>query len=299
MRVTKKRVWSTVFITLIVTFASLYYYANQECRSLANFRSTSDIAAISGTVDTTGLENLRISGSSAPIFSILKQKLQHIKGDIYIIDLIGEKSTDELTYFRNDYPIDFLDGGESTRKSIISKIGPVIIGTMRQLCVGHYLNKADTDQLSSEEVAATSHGFHYIKLAQHRRELPDNTMIDKLIDLVETLPKDAWLHLHCRGGKGRTTSIMAMIDILKNGKNVPLETIVKRHHLMNGQDLFDTTPWTRGTYKKEKLQIRKKFIEAFYAYINDPKGYKATSWKQWCQKNSYNFPDRQSLSYLF
>lgn len=86
------------------------------------------------------------------------------------------------------------------------------------------------------------------------------------------IPKDAWLHFHCRGGRDRTTITMTIIDILQNGKNVSLENIVKRQNLLGGINLFDVKLWVRGTYSEDKLVKRKTFIESVYSYVNDPGG---------------------------
>lgn len=42
---------------------------------------------------------------------------------------------------------------------------------------------------------------------------PEN--IDEFIKLYKSLPKDAWLHFHCEAGKGRTTTFLAMYDMMK------------------------------------------------------------------------------------
>lgn len=240
---------------------------------LSYFRTCQDhIFQPKKPVDTQGLAELPVSGSNRIIFEDLKQRLSHVKGKIYLVDLTGSGQE----YYRRKYPIDFL--GFDSKNSDLFKY------KIRRFLVNGWQEFNNEDYVK-EEVVAKEQGFEYISLYQERRDIPIKTMVDDLIKLVETLPKDGWLHLHCRGGKGRTTSIMVMIDILKNGRQVSLEDIVKRHHLLGGINLFDTKVWKMGTYSKEQLLKRKNFIINFYKYVNDSDGYGTRSWLSWCQKN--------------
>jgi len=85
-------------------------------------------------------------------------------------------------------------------------------------------------------------------------------------------------------GKGRTTFLLVMLDILKNAPIVSLENIVKRHHALGSINLFNTNKWKHGTYTNQKLERRKKFVEDFYAFIVQRKQGGMGRWIDW--KNS-------------
>jgi hypothetical protein len=79
---------------------------------------------------------------------------------------------------------------------------------------------------------------------------------------------------------------MVMYDILRNGKEVSLEDIVKRQHYLGSENIIDTTVWAKkSSYSKRKLEIRRDFLRAFHRYVNDPEGYGASTWQQWAEKN--------------
>ncbi len=242
--------------------------------SLSYFRTCKDSVSQSlKGVNLQGLSDLPVSGSNRIIFDDLKSKLKDVKGRIYIVDLTGGGQT----YYKGIYPIDFF--------GLDSKHPELLKYQLRRWWVMGSQGSKPEDFIEEEHVVK-SQGFEYINLYQRRRDTPAGDMVDRLISLVQNLPEGSWLHLHCRGGKGRTTSLMVMIDILKNGRQVPLEDIVKRHHLLGGINLFDTKVWKNGTYTKDQLIRRKQFIEDFYKYVNDPQGYGRQSWVQWCETNN-------------
>jgi hypothetical protein len=265
--------FSILFIFLSLSLGGFITWVMWDGFRLSYFRTCQDsISQSSKATDTRGLAELPISGSNRIIFDDLKQRLSHVRGKIYLVDLTGGGQE----YYRSQYPMDFL-GFDSKNPDLLKyQIRRFLINGWHEFKQQEYVK---------EEIVAREHGFEYISLYQERRDIPTKTMVDDLIKLVDTLPKDGWLHFHCRGGKGRTTSLMVMVDILKNGRQVSLEDIVKRHYLLGGINLFDTKVWKMGTYTKEQLLKRKNFIINFYKYVNDSDGYGARSWLSWCQKN--------------
>ena len=96
------------------------------------------------------------------------------------------------------------------------------------------------------------------------------------------LPDDAWLHFHCRAGKGRTTSYMAMYDMMRNPQ-VPCEDIISRQYLLGGAylafELQNPQPsqW-RAKYYQEKAQMIRKFYQ--YVQENRQSNFKM-KWSKW------------------
>ncbi len=69
---------------------------------------------------------------------------------------------------------------------------------------------------------------------------------------------------------------MTLADILKNGRRVPLEEIVRRQHLLGGIDLFQI-PAPDG-WKTEEAEARREFIRNFYRYVRSGT---RLSWSDW------------------
>lgn len=273
MKKTLKYILIPVF-TLSLGLGSLWGWVMWDSVKLSYFRTCQDTVSKSlKGINLDGLASLPVSGSNRLLFDDLKAKLNHIKGKIYIVDLTGGGQT----YYKGEYPIDFFGLDSKHPEWLKYKL-------RRWYFMGSMDATAEKDFWQEKDVVE-KHGYSYVNLYQQRRETPGGQIVDHFIELVENLPQDGWLHLHCRGGKGRTTSFMVLFDILKNGRKVSLEDIVKRHHLLGGIDLFDTKVWKNGTYTESQLTRRRDFIMNFYRYVNDSQGYGHQSWMNWCKVN--------------
>lgn len=120
----------------------------------------------------------------------------------------------------------------------------------------------------------------YIRIPVTDKEKPSDDMVDYFVQFVQSLPQNTWVHFHCEEGLGRTTTFMAMYDIMKNAKKVNLEDIMNRQVLIGGQDLLDNKINT-STNAKERAEFIKKFYE--YSLQNN-NNFKIT-WSQWLKTN--------------
>lgn len=245
---------SIIFISLL---AGIGYGLFHKGFWLDRFRSTNTIAlSPKDGVDTTMMKELRLSGSSRLIFPDLKKHLSDIDGPIYIIDLTGG----EEKYY-HEYSAGFFKahGGRANVVHLLRRL--LLTGSIR----------IDPILLMDEEQLVKKHGFLYKTFPIVRKSPPDQKTMDDIINFIENLDENAWLHVHCFAGKGRTTMFMIMVDIIKNGDKVPLQEIVKRQHLLGGINLFDTARWTTGSYTQEELENRKAFIIRFHKYVMERK----------------------------
>jgi len=97
-----------------------------------------------------------------------------------------------------------------------------------------------------------------ITVTDHRSPLDDQ--VDLFVQSVKNLPKETWLHFHCRGGAGRTTTFMSMYDMMHNAKNVSFEDIMKRQTLIGGSDLLNHE-------EEDKSETRSDFMNNFYSFF--------------------------------
>jgi hypothetical protein len=233
------------------------------------------------------LKELRISGSSRITLSSLKQALADTPGPVYVFDLQTEPH-----YYIEGLPLYWY--GYNNHSPFAEKLNePNITYVVRRLLRTGKLIHTAAD-IQTEKTMVENAGFHYIAAYQARHQLPHIEQVDLFLKAVSKLPSKCWVHFHCSAGKGRTTVAMVMYDILKN-KNVPLEAIVDRHHVLGGENLFDTTIWEKSTYTKQMLENRKKFIYNFYAYVHDPKGLEASTWKEWLKARERSNKDSLTL----
>lgn len=85
---------------------------------------------------------------------------------------------------------------------------------------------------------------------------------------MRSLPPDAWVHFHCEAGMGRTTTMMILWDIYNNPE-LPLETIVKRQHLIGGAQIsLYLQEERKGSWKFNESQRRARVIRMFYGTMH-------------------------------
>jgi hypothetical protein len=256
---------SYFFILFFLLVLAGVYGTFHKLLWMKRFRTTEEIHLVKDA-PKTGLEKLRMSGSGTVAFYELKWRLNQVAGPVVLVDLTQE----EKPYYCGLQDTLFHPTGESI---------PFLYQVRRLFMTGTTDFKPEYRQ--SEKELSEEFGFQYYDYEIRRQDVPPPAMVDQFIEFIHQLPKNAWLHIHCDGGKGRTTTFMIMVDILKNGRDLSIEDIVKRHYQLGGVDLFDTAVWVKGTYTKEQLEARKNFVIQFHQYVNDHEGYGKKTWSDW------------------
>lgn len=144
-----------------------------------------------------------------------------------------------------------------------------------------------------EQTAGARLEYKRFHILDHHR--PADKEVDKFIVFIRGLgaKNDTWLHFHCKGGKGRTTTFMTMYDMLANARNVGFDDIIFRQHLLNGSDLTKIPGGLKGAWKKEAAEDRFIFLWYFYQYAKDPSGFRnGASWQDWLKANEIEVPYR-------
>jgi protein tyrosine phosphatase (PTP) superfamily phosphohydrolase (DUF442 family) len=150
-------------------------------------------------------------------------------------------------------------------------VGTVVKGDDGQVSIKDPV-KVDVEDATTEMGLAHQLGLDYIRIPVSDHCRPTDDMVDRFVSFVLGLAANAWLHFHCHGGDGRTTTLMTLYDMLRNAQNVSLDDIVARQSLIGQYHLFSG--------KNEVVKLRTAFITAFYSYAKDG-GYPAMSWTEW------------------
>jgi len=249
----------------LVLFIGFALYLFFDAFYGSNFRSMQDPLSSTEQVNLRGLRELRASGSTSVRFPDLSRRLDHVKGPKIIVDAMAQ-----FHGYINGIPTTFFAYHKPpTVRHVIRRW--LLTGT----------SDVRPDIVTPEKVEAQNNGFGYKKVNIGSTFVAPDEDVDEIVDFYDNLPEDAWLHFHCIHGKGRTSVLLVMYDIMKNAPSVSLDDIVKRQHLLGSENLFDTEVWTRGTYSKERLEQRKKFIEEFYAYICQRNAGGVQRWSDW------------------
>lgn len=232
-----------------------------------NFRTTQDRISSTEQVDLRGLRELKASGGAAVHFPDLQRRLSHFKGPKLILDGMTE-------FHGYIYGIPTTFFAYQATKHYHWKY------TLRRLLFTG-TEGIRKDWVVPEGEEAIKNGFFYVNLQPGSRFIPSHAKIDEIVEIFETLPDNAWIHFHCHHGKGRTSLMLVMFDMMKNAPTVSLNDIVKRHHLLGSENLLDTTVWARGSYTKEQLEQRRDFVTQFYDFICQRKAGGLQLWSEW------------------
>ncbi len=141
--------------------------------------------------------------------------------------------------------------------------------------------------IETEQQLVTSLGARYKRLFVLDHHHPDDHEVDVFVDFVKNqIQPGDWLHFHCRGGKGRSSTFIAMYDIIHNGQKCSFEEIMQRQIEMGNSRLDKPNPKPEKQWKAGASEQRYKFLQKFYAYVSDSNGYAQRSWSSWLQADA-------------
>ena len=300
----KKIFFSLVFIfTLTIFFSAnaegIWRLDGTDEKILPrNFRTMTDAWHIDLYVDDgnrIGLENLNASASGQPSLGGISTLCKKIKtsaetdAKIYIVDL-----REESHGFADNFPVSF--NVEKNRGNFYSGYSEEkefeqlknLQGNLTEfLPLGNADKKLFKPQkfspqkISTEKSAVEAEGCIYVRFPATDMIFPSPQVVDEFLNFVKNLPEKSWLHFHCQAGHGRTTTFLAMYDILKN-PNLSLEDICKRQYYLGGSNLLEKS--SGNDFYAESNNRRVELIKLFYKYAHENHGEK---WSEFYSKNYF------------
>ncbi len=287
----------SLFLVVIAhcsAFESIYPITDsKEPHLLKNFR-TMEISPTFKSFNSHGLKEMRISGSgqfSEEAFKEMIHELSLLPKHFIVVDL-----REESHGFINGFPVSWTNGDNSANMNkSLSQIeideNQRLQSAVRSRIIETYhpfdgLKKWLINKVKTEKELVKSIGAAYFRLPVTDRHRPSDETIDQLIEFIKHLKQHYWVHFHCKGGKGRTTTFLILFDIAKNGKFLTLYEILKRQYLIGGVDLTQTKKYTADLTKNAKDRI--EFIHLFYRYCNEFPDYQM-KWSEWVSSTLHNF----------
>lgn len=284
-----------LFLTLFIgqSLKSLEYPVYDTSFDLkvpAVFRSPQFFEA-SAVSSLQGFGELKVSGSaqfSADTFDAMIEILPISPSELVVCDLREESHA-----LINGFPVSWTDGlynyfNRNKTKAEIemdewNRLN--IVKEQRELCVGLAEPRAviAVQTAEREQNMVEGRGATYFRLPVTDHNRPSDDIIDQFIQFVQDIGPQQWIHLHCKAGKGRTTTFLVMFDAIYNASRVSLQDILDRQCLIGGSDLGNIEKRTdeeRIRAAKERFQ----FIEEFYRYCKEVSDFQV-SWSEWSSKN--------------
>ncbi len=242
---------------------------------------------------------LNVSGSGQPnlrdLEYIITEAQRFIKdpNKIFIVDLRQEPHA-----FLNDNAVSWFgfrnQVSYNLEKQLVSELSikktAKIYKGIDKLEDGYFIPKnrytITIHKVVTEQQAVESLGVRYQRFVVTDHFAPRAEQIDLFVQFIKNLPEDCWLHFHCRGGKGRTTTFMVLYDIIKNAHTLALEDILQRQYDLGGTKLSKSDfQEIRKKWKEPAAKDRYWFIKNFYKYVLDPEGYSKRDWSEWVTRS--------------
>lgn len=217
---------------------------------------------------------------------VSKIQAHHPKKKIWLVDL-----RQETHFFANGQPLSFYGYHNSANiekssaqileeeSKVISdfqhKSEPTIVNLVVDKKNGE-ITKTRPVQMNlqtseSEESLAKKHGLAYKRFYITDHKAPTPEAQKELVTFINQLDADDWVIVHCRGGKGRTTTFMLLTAILKDREQHKVKSVqeyIEEQISLGGTNLFNTDDGDDALWQKENKKHRAKFIEQFYSESN-------------------------------
>lgn len=248
-----------------------------------------------------GFKNLKISGSGQFSQGQLEELIKYLTknhqvnlADIIIVDLREEPhgfiNGDAVTFYygpltalKNKSPEEVLSS-DLRRINFVRAMPYIVLNTTIKSEAGMPSNKKPrilaVKSAKTEQELAMQFGVQYVRIPVTDHFRPDHNDVDQFIEFVEKLPAEAWIHFKCRGGKGRTTTFMAIYDMMKH-PTLKKEEFTKRQTFIHGINLSTITASGKKGWKSSLNIDRINFIERFYEYLHATDGYGKQKWSAW------------------
>lgn len=226
----------------------------------------------------------------------LLARLPAAKEDVWIIDLRQESHA-----FINGIPVSWYKRQNTgninkTAEQIsieeqklvqdLSSQTSIQVYTIKKLPAGEFVgDKPETiipHNVQTENQLVTDLGANYQRFYVLDHNRPDDQEVDTYVEFIKSKVNNiAWLHFHCRGGKGRSSTFMAMYDMIRHAQHTSFDDIIKRQADMGNIKLDAMPTKAEKLWKTDTLKERYDFLKTFYSYVTDPNGYAVRDWSSW------------------
>jgi len=250
-----------------------------------------------------GMENLHISGSTSISYKQLDALTDWLKAKaggkkIFILDLRSEYNIYVNGHLINYYGFnnwanigrkrdDIIAGERTFAESLVGKrisTGTISAETEYQIVDTMWVDVTEClteEQAVKKMAAAKGVDMEPYRITPIDHCFPVDGVIDDFLEFYRSVPKDAWVHMHCYAGRGRTTLFMSFFDMLRN-PNVPLRDIINRQVLIGGVNLYYVVKEGDKAWRIPLFTEIDRMMSLLKLYVdeNASNGY-TRSWSDW------------------
>lgn len=203
-------------------------------------------------IDETGWQELRASGSAQPGGAALRALATSTPGPLLVVDL-----REESHGFLGDLAVSWYaprNAGNQgrSRQAALAEEQRLLDALPRRESIafdGQGKDRGEPEPARppaafgaprTEAAVCAEAGLGHARLLVTDHHGPAPEELDRFVELLEGLPEGTWVHYHCRGGRGRTTTFLFLHDLLRNAGRLSLPAIAHRQRaLSDGYDVLD------------------------------------------------------------
>jgi hypothetical protein len=138
----------------------------------------------------------------------------------------------------------------------------------------------EVQNISTERNLSAKLGLAYFRIPVTDHEKSRDNDVDAFLKYYLSRPDGSWTHLHCRGGRGRTSTFFIIVDMIHNAKTVSFEDIMDRQMLISQINFIVPKSILQKKHNKAFFE-RLDFLKEFYKYCKENDDNFKTSWTKW------------------
>lgn len=250
--------------------------------------------------NTAGVDGLHMSGSSEPsqdgwqqVANYIREKTGREPQQVLVLDLRQENHG-----YLNGNAItlcdlyNWLNLGQTASETLLTEASWLAalakLANVDHVLTSQQFSKKDyslgssvtVEKLASEKEITAALGFAYYRIAVTDHRGPVDEAVDSFVNLIDQLPESSWVHVHCRAGKGRTATFLALYDMLKNADKASFNDIIARQAAI--PPFYDLSQIIRAEPELTAFyQERLIFLNYFYQFAQEKLAGFEGSWSQW------------------
>lgn len=279
-----------LFFSFHACYANLKFVFDTNKKDESPFQSSGEFPRRFRSVPTDKKRIFYLSGSAQftekqlkTLFSYINTNYKIKRKNIHIIDLRQENHL-----FIEGYPISLYSKNFSynwgvEREKILQREESLknFLKLQHQVILHHYLETGDKKKfkakphiINQEKELVRKEGGNYYRLSVTDHCHPSDEEVEIFLKIIRSIPPSSWIHIHCRGGRGRTSTFIYLIQMLHNKGLISIKNL--HNHFPTEKNLY-LIGHQEDAYRKEKALKRREFLENFLLFVQSGE----ESWKKW------------------
>jgi hypothetical protein len=127
---------------------------------------------------------------------------------------------------------------ESVRLKLLAGAAETVVATKDDVKSSRVGGESwPVSQVLDERALVEASGARYLRIPIDDHCGPEEDVVAELVRVASEIDASTHVHVHCRGGKGRTSTALAILDMVRGADGTSLEALAARRATIDGYDL--------------------------------------------------------------